>query len=445
MTGTGAPPSAPAAAATTALNHRLRRMVGRDPHESGRAATPLELLFDLAFVAAFGIAGSEMAHYLAEGHVGPAVAGFAFALFAISWAWINPTWFASAFDTDDWFYRLTTMVQMVGVVVLALGLADVFHSLDEGHGVDNRVMVAGYVVMRVAMLTQWLRLAAQSPEYRRTALIYVRAIGIAQIGWVALAVAHLELVPTVVLTVLLFGVELLGPWIAERRGGTPWHAHHVAERYSLLVLIALGEGVLGTIAAVQPIVAEQGWSSEAIVLVAAGVSLTFGLWWAYFAIPLGELLHLNRGAGFPFGYLHILVFAAVAAVGAGLHVAAYVVEGEAEVGYNEAVRAVAIPVAIFLVTYFVIYDSVVRRVDLFHVLLLAPALAVLVLAVVLTTTGTPFALDILLVALAPWILVIGFETIGHRHTVQHLAALDSRGSSRAASSGTPGSGPSPRA
>ena len=151
-------PAATAAAghAPSSLNHRLRRMTGRDPHESGRVATPLELLFDLAFVAAFGIAGNQMAHLLAEGHIGPAIGGFAFGLFAITWAWVNFTWFASAFDTDDWFYRLTTMVQMVGVVVLALGLSDVFHSLDEGHGLNNGVMVAGYVVMRVAMLTQWL-------------------------------------------------------------------------------------------------------------------------------------------------------------------------------------------------------------------------------------------------------------------------------------------------
>ena len=43
--------------------------------------------------------------------------------FAIVWAWINFSWFASAYDTDDWVYRLTTMLQMVGVVILALGLA----------------------------------------------------------------------------------------------------------------------------------------------------------------------------------------------------------------------------------------------------------------------------------------------------------------------------------
>ena len=51
-----------------------------------------------------------------------ASAGFAFATFAVVWAWMNYTWFASAYDTDDWLFRLATMVQMVGVIILALGL-----------------------------------------------------------------------------------------------------------------------------------------------------------------------------------------------------------------------------------------------------------------------------------------------------------------------------------
>ena len=99
--------------------HRRTQMGGRDPHESHRAATPLELLFDLTFVVAFGIAADELARFVAEGHVGAGLAGFVFATFAISWAWINFTWFASAYDTDDWVFRLATMLQMVGVLVLA--------------------------------------------------------------------------------------------------------------------------------------------------------------------------------------------------------------------------------------------------------------------------------------------------------------------------------------
>ena len=41
-------------------SHRRVRMLGRDPGESHRTATPLELLFDLTFVVAFGIAGNEL-------------------------------------------------------------------------------------------------------------------------------------------------------------------------------------------------------------------------------------------------------------------------------------------------------------------------------------------------------------------------------------------------
>jgi hypothetical protein len=85
-------------------------MVGRDPHERHRVATPLELLFDLTFVIAFGVAGSEFAHLLAAGHVWAGLTAFLFATFATVLAWINFTWFASAYDTDDWIYRVLTMV-----------------------------------------------------------------------------------------------------------------------------------------------------------------------------------------------------------------------------------------------------------------------------------------------------------------------------------------------
>src|SRR5215211_4752782 len=150
--------------------HRRTRMGGRDPQESHRAATPLELLFDLTFVVAFGLAADELAHLVAGGHVRAGITGFVFAAFAISWAWINFSWFASAYDTDDWIFRLATMVQMLGVLVFALGLPDLFASLVEGDHVDNRVMVAGYIVMRIALVFQWLRAARQDPERRAACL-----------------------------------------------------------------------------------------------------------------------------------------------------------------------------------------------------------------------------------------------------------------------------------
>ena len=43
-------------------------MVGRDPLERHRAATPLEALFDLTFAASFSLAASDLASVLAAAH-----------------------------------------------------------------------------------------------------------------------------------------------------------------------------------------------------------------------------------------------------------------------------------------------------------------------------------------------------------------------------------------
>ena len=145
------------------IRHDSRRMRGRDPHETHRAATPLELLFDLTFATSFGLAASEVASVLAEGHFIAGLVGFGFASFAICWAWINFSWFSSAYDTDDWVFRLVTMAQMIGVLVLAAGVPRMFASIERSGHLDNSVMVLGYVIMRVALVFQWLRAAKDDP------------------------------------------------------------------------------------------------------------------------------------------------------------------------------------------------------------------------------------------------------------------------------------------
>src|SRR6185295_7524803 len=81
--------------------------------------------------------------------------------------------FASAYDTDDWVFRLATMVQMVGVIVLALGLPQMFESLDRGGTLDNGVMVAGYVIMRVALVFLWWEVSRHDEEHRPAARVYM--------------------------------------------------------------------------------------------------------------------------------------------------------------------------------------------------------------------------------------------------------------------------------
>ena len=404
------------------LAHPLRRMSGRDPREPHRVATPLELLFDLTFVIAFGVAASQLAHMLASGHVGAGLAGFVFATFSVCWAWINFSWFASAYDTDDWVYRLTTMLQMVGVLVLALGIPQVFSSIAEGRHVDNRALVAGYVVMRVAMVIQWLRAATQDPARQAACLTYAAAITVAQVGWVAIAIVHSSLGVTFILVAAMVGIELSGPLLAEKRmGGTPWHAHHIAERNGLLTIIALGEGVVGTVASLSAVVAEQGWTTDAVLVAVAGTGLTFGMWWVYFVVPAADLLHAHRERSFGYGYLHIVVFGSIVATGAGLHAAADYIEHKSAMNSIATVLAVAIPVGVYICAVYGTYLLLTRAWDGFYASVVLITLSLLGAAVGLASAGVSTPVCLLVVTAAPAAVVASFESHGHRRTAHALA------------------------
>lgn len=398
-------------------------MRGRDPDEEHRAATTLELLFDLTFVVAFGTAANALAHALAEDHIGAGIAGFAFATFGISWAWINFTWFASAYDTDDWFYRLTTMLQMVGVLVFALGLPPMFKSIHAGDTLNNDVMVWGYVVMRVPMLIQWWRATVQDPDRRAVHAVYVVTIVVSQVMWCGLAIVDLPVTTTFVLLFIPLLIETGGPYVAERRyGGTPWHAHHIAERYGLMVIIALGEGMIGTMASLA-VQAEEGFTVEVGTLAAAGTAVTFGMWWTYFSLPHGEILHLRRNRSFAWGYGHMPLFGAIVAVGAGLHVAAYYLDDESTLGPVGTVLAVAVPLGCYLLALYAFYAIISRSLDPFHLLLIAGTVVTVVLPVVMAANEVDMKWCLLTLSLAPWVTVVGYEAHGYRHSAQVLAKM----------------------
>jgi low temperature requirement protein LtrA len=404
--------------------HGRRRFRGRDPEERHRVSTPLELLYDLTIVVAFGTAADELAHFLAEDHVAAGVAGFAVAAFAVSWAWLNYTWFASAYDTDDWVFRLATMVQMVGVIVLSLGLPQMFESLDHGDTLDNGVMVAGYVIMRIALVFLWWQVSRHDATRAPAARSYIATVTAAQVGWVLLVLLELPIDVTLVGFGLLILFELFGPMFAEHRAHTPWHPHHIAERYGLLVIITLGEVIIGTVAALNAVVhGEAGWSVDAAVLAVAGVGLTFGCWWMYFAVPWAAPIARHRLRGFPFGYGHLVIFASLAAMGAGLHVAALALEGKSELTTTGTVLTVAIPVAVYVATFYALYAIVMREHDPFHLGLLAATAAILGLSVVLAVAGVAMPVCLVVLALAPVVTVVGYETRGHRHMAAALERL----------------------
>ncbi|HEX5662858.1 MAG TPA: low temperature requirement protein A [Xanthomonadaceae bacterium] len=405
------------------LHHHTRRMGGRDPHEAHRSATPLELLFDLTFVISFGFAASRFAHALAEGHYAVALLGFAFASFAICWAWINFSWFSSAYDTDDWLFRLLTMAQMAGVLVLAIGLPRMFASLEDNDGrVDNTVMVLGYVIMRIALVLQWLRAAKQDPARRRACLTYAVAIVLAQIGWTATLFVDLPAAAMFVFICTLVLTELAGPVLAERKdGGTPWHAHHIVERHGLFAIIALGEGVVGTVATLSAVVDTQGWTLDTALVCAAGVGLTFGMWWIYYILPSAHVLREHRERSFVWGYSQMAIVTAIVATGAGLHVAAYYLEHKAHISAFAVLLTTAIPVSVFIGSIYALYYYLVRRFDPFHLWLLLLTAAVVAAAVVAALAGVRMSVCLCILTLAPVVTVVGYEVRGHRHEAESLA------------------------
>ncbi|MEU2629928.1 low temperature requirement protein A [Kitasatospora sp. NPDC007106] len=337
------PPTA-AAGTPAHLQHArpVRRMAPRSRSEPHRTATPLELFFDLCFVVAVAQAGVQLAHALAEGHAATGVPRYLFVFFAIWWAWMNFTWFASAYDVDDVPYRLTTLVQITGVLVLAAGVPRMFQDQ------DLVLSVVGYVLMRFAMVTQWLRAAAcETGAARTVALRYALGITLCQIGWgLILLVPHAAYPYVIPLGIL---AELAVPVLAERSAQTTWHPHHIAERYGLFTLIVLGETVAAATLAVQTALDEHEAIGDLLPIAAGGVLLCFAAWWIYFAEPVHGRLRSNRQA-FLWGYGHYLVLGAAAAIGAGLEVTVEFSVHQAHIGAVAAAAAVTVPAALYLFT-----------------------------------------------------------------------------------------------
>lgn len=408
--------------AVEAAHHHARRMVGRDPNEAHRVATSLEALFDLTFAACFGLAASQLAQAVGAGDFTTGLLGFGIAGFGICWAWINFSWFASAYDTDDWLFRVATLVQMVGVLVLATGLPRLFASIKHGQQLDATVMVLGYVIMRVAMVFQWLRAAREDPAHRRACSTYAVAIAIAQAGWLVLILFRFRLDVALGYFCLWLLVELAGPYLAERKdGGTPWHAHHIAERYGLFVIIALGEGVVGTVASLLAEIDVQGWTLDAALVAVAGIGLVFGIWWVYSMLPSARVLHAHRLRAFVWGYGQMLLVVAIIATGAGLDVAAHFIRHDAEVSPLTTVLATAIPVSVFLACSYAIHYFLVRQFDVLHLWLLVATAAVVAAAIVSAAAGADIAVCLVILALAPVVTIVGYELLGYRRQATALA------------------------
>jgi low temperature requirement protein LtrA len=233
---------------------------------------------------------------------------------------------------------------MAGVLVFAAGIPAAFQHF------DFAITVAGYVIMRLAMVAQWLRAAHGNPEGRAGPLRYAVGVTVIQACWVGFLFLH---GPAALVGFIVLGAaEIAVPVWAEFAGqATPWHPEHITDRYGGFTIIVLGEVVAAIATAVEDALGDKQASPGLVTVAAAGLLLVFALWWSYFKHSAAEEIRQSLRWTFVWAFGHYLIFAAVAALGAGLQISIETLTHSIRVSPQYAALAVAIPVATYLVVH----------------------------------------------------------------------------------------------
>ena len=340
-------------------------LVGRDIDEENRSATPLELFYDLIFVVAIANVAAEFHHAYVNDHIAHGVASFVLVFIAIWWAWNQYTWFASSFDNTSVQFRLVTLWQMIGALVIAAGVGNAF----EG---DFTVVVVGYVIIRCSSILLWLRVAADIPKLKLTGRRYAIGILLCQIGWITLN----NLPFSYFLIALVWLGEFFVPFYAESHAQSDYHPEHIEERLGLLTIIVLGESIL---ASTNSIVVLTEHFSYDVLFVSIGCLLTlFGIWWLYFNSSVEYKLR-DKHTAFQWGYGHFVIYGAAAAIGALVSVNIDVLTGHGSIDLSTANFGFAVAVALYLVGVWFCQERLIAESYLQSSLLPAVAGGVLVL------------------------------------------------------------------
>ena len=330
------------------LNHLFRThypMMIRDPNEVHRASTMLELFFDLAIVIAIASATGSLHHAFAENHIGSGLVIFSLVFFALWWAWMNFTWFASRFDTDDAPYRIAIFAQICGALVFAAGIPSVFADTDFSSG------LLGFFIMRLSLISLYLRAALNLHKERIFCLVTAAGIFICLIGWFV-QVIYVPKESQLISFIFMAVCELLVPYIAARWKFEKAHHHHMVERYGLLTIIVLGECLLAIANGFQYFA--EYFSIDLLINCTGSLLITFCLWWLYFE-GADKYSTLKTGVSFNWGYGHVMIFASTTIIGVGMAVVTDQLNGNTKKELTVASMTVATPLAAFLLSLWYIH------------------------------------------------------------------------------------------
>ena len=323
-------------------------LAARDPAEPHRAATQLELFYDLVSVVAIAAAATGLHHAVVHGHAIDGLIYFAVGFFSIWWVWMNFTWFASAYDNQDAHYTISVFVMMFGALLMAVGIPGLF---DTGQIASGFI---GWIFMRVAMATLWWRAGIGDPKRRVTTRRYAFGLLILQAVWVS---TWLFVPSSMLLLVAPFIVlaELLLPAFAERAGRTPWHRHHIIERHGLLNIIVLGEGIVVVGWALTRLLDADVFDPVLAAMAMSALVIICAMWWLYF--DEDEHIALNQaGTAAYWAYGHWLIYASGAATAAGIGIVVDAYSGHSELSASGAIWWVAIPICVYITTLWWLFD-----------------------------------------------------------------------------------------
>jgi low temperature requirement protein LtrA len=274
------------------------------PAESGtdeHAVTPLELFFDLVFVFAI----TQVTALLTSDPSWHGVIRGALTLAAVWWAWTGYAWLTSTLNVDEGGVRLLMLTASAAMLGLALALPQAF-------GDDAILFGLSFLAVRVLHLGLYAHAGKDDPDLLRALLRIAptEAVG----ALLLLAAAFLSGDWRIGVWVLALSIDYLGPAVVPLHG---WRIapDHFAERYGLVVLIALGESVIA-------IGVGAGFELTAPVVggAALGLVVLSALWWLYFDVAAifarGELVHAEgvaqaRLARDAYSYLHLPMVAGI--------------------------------------------------------------------------------------------------------------------------------------
>jgi low temperature requirement protein LtrA len=274
-----------------------------------RHATWTELFFDLVFVVAVAqLAAGLHEHVSASGAL-----AFAGLFVPVWWTWTTYAYVADLFDADEGAFRLVLLAAMLGSAALAATIPQAF----EGH---TAAFVVAYALLRADLVALYAWAWRTDPAVSRLAAVHAAGFGAGLVVW--LASLAVPAPARYAVWALAIAVDLGTGLVAYlRREDVPVHRSHMPERFGLFTLIVLGESVL----AVSAGTASADWALAPALTAAAGFVLAVALWWLYFARFDEEVFNIalrgdaaGRRRSFVFGYGHVVVFASLAAVGAGV-------------------------------------------------------------------------------------------------------------------------------